>query len=169
MARWRTDPVASDLRWTDPDGWHVTLAFLGAIEPARVPQLIEAAEGVARSSGPFRVAADRVGAFPRPAAAQTVWLGFRDVDGRLAALARAIQDAVLMGVPGGTFRAHLTLARSQVRGGQPLGAWLSSVELPTGTLTVRAVTVYRSHLGRGAPRYEALARMPLGGAGSGRD
>ncbi len=65
-------------------------------------------------------------------------------------------------------RAHLTLGRSRVRRGEPLDPWLATRTFPPTELAVDDVVLYRSHLGRGPARYEELARLPLGGAGSSR-
>lgn len=167
MAAWQAEPTAPNLRWTDPDGWHVTLAFLGATRTARVPELVDALKATAPEVDPFRVRTGGVGAFPRPGAAQAIWYGIADPDGRLKGLAARVQAAVLPPGPGARFRAHLTLARSRVRRGEPLGLWLKTLDPPAGELVVDAITLYRSHLGRGSARYEVLARLPLGGAGSG--
>lgn len=163
VAGWRRRNDAPDLRWTDPDGWHVTLAFMGATDPSVVPELVGALRDVAVGTSPFRVPTGGVGAFPRPGAAQAIWYGVSDPDRRLRDLASHVQAAVLpSGLPA-RFRAHITLARSRVRRGEPLGPWLATLEPPAGTLAVSALTLFRSHLGRGPARYEVLARLPLGG------
>jgi RNA 2',3'-cyclic 3'-phosphodiesterase len=165
--RWTALAHAPDLRWTDPDGWHVTLAFLGATDSSAVPGLVAALGDVASVTPSFRVPTGGVGAFPRPGAAQAIWYGVSDPEYRLRDLAARVQDVVLPAGPQARFRAHVTLARSRVRRGEPLGAWLATLEPPAETLTVNAVTLFRSHLGRGPASYEVLARLPLRGAGSG--
>jgi 2'-5' RNA ligase len=165
--RWRGSGYAPDLRWTDPDGWHVTLAFLGATDSLAVPGLVAALHEVAAGTSPFRVPTGGVGTFPRPGAAQAIWYGVSDPDRRLRDLASRVQAAVLPPGPPARFRAHVTLARSRVRRGEPLGPWLATLEPPSGTLAVNALTLFRSHRGRGPARYEVLARLPLRGAGSG--
>jgi 2'-5' RNA ligase len=164
VAGWRALPGAPDLRWSDPEGWHVTLAFLGPVPPERVPLLVGALTSAVRPFAPFAVATGSVGAFPRPGAAMTVWYGLTDPMGNLAALADAVGEAVLP--PGGTarFRPHLTLGRSRVRRGEPMGPWLASLTVPNGSLPVSDVVMYRSHLGRGPARYEVLTRAALRGA-----
>lgn len=164
---WRARKNAPDLRWTDPDGWHVTLAFLGATDPSAVPGLVSALHVVADGTGAFRVRTGGVGAFPRPGAAQAIWYGMADPDHRLTDLAARVQAAVLPPGPPARFGPHLTLARSRVRRGEPLGPWLATLEPPSGTLVVDALTLFRSQLGRGPARYEVLASLPLRGAGSG--
>ena len=168
VAAWRALPDAPDLRWSDPDGWHVTLAFLGAVSAMRVPSLAEALRTAVRPFPPFTVPTGGVGAFPRLRAATTAWYGVGDPNGDLAALAEAVGEAVLP--VGGTsrFRPHLTLGRSRVRRGEPLGPWLATLPVPIGTLPVSDAVLYRSHLGRGPARYEVLSGAALGGAESGR-
>ena len=167
VAQWKARPDAPDLRWTDPDGWHVTLAFLGATDPSDVPDLVSALRSAAERMAAFRLETGGVGAFPRPGAAQAIWYGLSDPNHRLANLAARVQAAVLPYAAPARFRAHLTLARSRARRGEPLGSWLASLDPPSGTLMVSALTLYRSHLGRGPALYEVLVSLPLGGAGSG--
>lgn len=167
MRAWQARTDVPDLRWTDPDAWHVTLAFLGATDPSVVPDLVNALGVVADGTDAFPLLTGGVGAFPRPGAAQAVWYGMADPDHRLTDLAARVQAAILPPGPPARFRPHLTLARSRVRRGEPLGPWLATLEPPSGTFVVDALTLFRSQLGRGPARYEVLASLPLRGAGSG--
>jgi 2'-5' RNA ligase len=166
VARWQARLDAPDLRWSEPDGWHVTLAFLGNTGPADVPGLVSALRDAVDGVAAFQLETGGVGAFPRPGAAQAIWYGVFDPDHQLTDLAARVQAAVRPSSEPARFRPHLTLARSRVRGGEPLGSWLATLDPPSGTLTVSGLTLFRSHLGRGPARYEALATLPLGGAGS---
>jgi 2'-5' RNA ligase len=165
--RWRASAHAPDLRWANPDEVHVTLAFLGATDSSAVPGLVAALRDVADRTPGFRVPTGGMGAFPRPGAAQAIWYGISDPEHRLRDLASRVQAAVLPSAQPARFRPHVTLARSRVRRGEPLGPWLTTLEPPAGTLAVNALTLFRSHLGQGPARYEVLARLPLRGAGSG--
>jgi len=167
IGMWRAQALVPDLRWTDPASWHVTLAFIGGVGPGRVPPMVEGLQAAVRPFGPFTVPTGRVGAFPRPGAATTAWYGVSDPEERLAALAAAVCDAVLPPDERPRFRPHLTIGRSRVHRGEPLGPWLATLAAPDGELPVSEVVLYRSHLGRGPARYESLASMPLGGAESG--
>ena len=165
VSTWRAADDAPNLRWTDPAGWHLTLVFLGATAPPLVPELVAAVTGVARDETAFQLESGGVGAFPRPRAAQTVWYGVADPGRRLSALAGALATALGQDPGSRPFRPHLTLAHS--RGGPlAIGSWLAALEPPRGTITVASVDLMRSHLGRGPARYEALASVPLRGAGS---
>jgi 2'-5' RNA ligase len=65
--------------------------------------------------------------------------------------------------PDERFRGHLTLARARDRFGTDAGG-LVDVPVPTSRLVVDRLVLYRSHLGRGPARYEALASGELRGA-----
>jgi RNA 2',3'-cyclic 3'-phosphodiesterase len=170
--RWKHEPGAPDLRWTDPDGWHVTLAFLGATDPATVDGLRRGLESVTRQLppqfSPVLVRTGPLGSFPRAAAAQSVWLGIDDPRRQLQDLAYAVQTVVLPQERWRRLRPHLTLGRSRIRRGEPLESWFATRTFPPADFAVEDVVLFRSHLGRGPAQYEELARLRLGGAGSGR-
>ncbi|CAN5361635.1 hypothetical protein BH24CHL10_BH24CHL10_04270 [soil metagenome] len=151
------------MRWTDPDGWHITLAFLGPIHAASVSGLTERLTSVAVHSV-MSFQSGGLGAFPTPARARVAWYGVEDVDGRLAGLASDVARALDLRVTQ-PFRAHLTLGRARRRP-VDLRAWLASASAPEGVVDVDRIALLRSHVGGGPARYETLARIPLGvGAG----
>jgi RNA 2',3'-cyclic 3'-phosphodiesterase len=156
----RGDPDLAGLRWSEPDSWHVTLAFLGSVEADLAPGLISTIGEVAADHGPMRLATGGLGAFPSAGRARVAWYGVADPDGRLAALARDVRDA--LGVEGSAFRAHVTLARARHEP-VPVRGLLERVS-PSGVLVVDHVDLMRSHLGRGPARYERLATAALGTA-----
>ena len=74
-------------RWTDPEGWHITLAFLGATAPHAVPGIADRlARDLAGREG-FSVTTGGIGAFPARGRARVLWYGIEDADRRLAELA----------------------------------------------------------------------------------
>lgn len=158
--------VLDGLRWTPAQHWHVTLAFLPAVPPAAVPELVTRLGRAAarRTVGSARVAG--AGAFPRTARATVVWAGLR-TDGeelaRLAAGCRAAARRIGVETPEGRFQPHLTLARlSRPRDVTPVVAALAGYAGPPWP--VDAVRLVASHLGKGPggrPRHETLAELPL--------
>ena len=154
----RDEPDLAGLRWTDADAWHVTLAFLGAVEADRVDHHVASLREVAAAHRPMRLATGGVGGFPSAGRARVVWYGVADPDGRLGALARDVRLA--LGVEGSEFRAHVTLARARR---EPVSVReLVDRPSPEGTLAVDHLALMRSHLGRGPARYEGLADVELG-------
>ena len=159
----RRHPGADGWRWTDPDAWHLTLAFLGATEVKRVPELATGLAEVVIGINAFSVATGGVGAFPGAQRARVLWYGIDDPDGRLRDVASRASIAV--GLPvAQTFQPHLTLARSRAERGTDARSVLAAAEPPRGNLPIMELVLYRSHLSRGPARYEALSRYALGAA-----
>jgi RNA 2',3'-cyclic 3'-phosphodiesterase len=167
---WRSEPEAPDLRWTDPTGWHLTLAFLGWVAADAVPGIERAMADAARAGQPGQVESGGLGVFPAPRRARVLWYGVSDPSGLLGNLATSMRDRLIPLVPGlaaeSSFRGHVTLARARAERGIDLSGWLSTRVAPAGTVPVDEVILYRSHLGGPGPaRYEALESSPVGRAG----
>jgi 2'-5' RNA ligase len=157
---WRGREELAGLRWADADAWHVTLAFLGSIDPASVPEVVERLATVAEAHPATRSTTGGLGGFPAPARARVAWYGIEDVHGRLARLAADV--AVALGLDASRpLRPHLTLARAR-RAPVDLRPWLASASAPTGVLAADRIELVRSHLGGGPARYETLAAITLG-------
>ncbi len=159
---WRARGDLARLRWADPGGWHLTLAFLGAVARPDVPSICAALAAASARHEPWRTATGGVGGFPSAARARVAWYGVADPDHRLAALAADLRAA--LGVePGSPLRPHVTLARAR-REPADVRAWVASVRAPSAELTVDRLELVRSHLGAGPARYETLAATRLGAA-----
>ena len=147
------------LRAVGEEALHVTLAFLGHrpledVEPARV-----AVRGVERQA--LRLAlGEPLWLGPRRPQALTVAL--EDSDGTLAALRAGVVERLAAALDwepeSRRFRPHVTVARVR-RGARPRTRDLP--EPPQATFVGETVVLYRSHLGGGPARYEALERVVL--------
>ena len=151
------------VRWAPRENWHVTLKFLGRTWPRLtdwVPKQVEAAAGGVE---PFRTRVTGVGAFPSVGKARVLWAGLDDEDGFLSGLAVNIEAGLLDEFPAESraFHPHLTVARSDPP--VKLPPEFAETPLLTEEWEVDHVVLFRSHLGRPAPRYEPLARFPLAG------
>jgi 2'-5' RNA ligase len=155
------------LRWTVPDQWHVTLAFLADVADRHLDDLVERLGRAAARRTPFDVRLAGGGAFPDPGRAKLLFVGVHadTVElGRLATGARAAGVRAGTRVDGGRFRAHVTLARS----GRPFEAtrWLRVLDAYDGpSWTADEMFLIASHLGEGPrrrPRYEVIASLSLG-------
>ena len=149
-----------ELRWTEPQGWHLTLAFLGPISPDTVPDLAAAMTNVAVTRPPFAVPTGGLGAFPSRRDVRVLWYGVIDRSRRLAELAVEVRNAVGL-ESSAPFRAHLTLARARGDRGHPLAPVIRDTVFPAGILNVDRLVLYRGHMGDGPPRYESLAEAAL--------
>ncbi|HEU4950537.1 MAG TPA: RNA 2',3'-cyclic phosphodiesterase [Holophagaceae bacterium] len=111
-------------RWAEPEGLHLTLAFLGEVPEAAVGPLETAAREVATRHRPFELRSAGLGQFPPVGAPRVLWLGFEPSE-PLDALAGDLREVLRRaGVAFNPkpFTPHLTLARrgAGVRPGLPL-------------------------------------------------
>jgi 2'-5' RNA ligase len=150
-------------RWVPRENMHVTLKFLGRTWPRLtdwVPAQIR--EAVAETER-FETRLLGVGSFPSAKRGRAIWAGFEDDGEHLANVAGLIDEALEdeFEPEKRPFHAHLTVARSDPP--LKLPAAYTSTSLESEPWSVDQITLFRSHLGRPAPRYEPLARFPLGG------
>lgn len=127
MAIW--DATASlrrtgrSVRWTPVEQLHITVRFLGDVDPPGVAGVGERLAEAARECGPFDLPLGGVGAFPSMRRPRVVWLGAGPSPG-ITALRSSVETAV--GECGfkaeeRPFRPHITLGRvrSPRRGSSP--------------------------------------------------
>lgn len=163
LAAWAREHAGgvARLRLVDSASLHVTLCFLGARPAAEVGEIAAACRAAASGlPAPALVIGDALWLPPRRPRVLTITLA--DDAGRLAAVQSALARTL---VAGGfyepeprPFLAHVTVARVQ-RDGRARG-----IELPAPEpvrFSAEQVTLYRSRLGGGPARYEALAGISL--------
>lgn len=103
------------LKPSRPDGFHLTLKFLGDSPRSQVSTLLAGIERAAEGISPFNLQAGGLGCFPTPQRPRVLWLG---LSGQLEALRRlqvAVEAQIApLGFPTevGVFSPHLTLART---------------------------------------------------------
>ena len=106
-----------DVRWVRLDTLHVTVRFLGQTAEERIAEIAEATAEIAGRTQPFEVVISGGGAFPSPDRPRVLWLGIAaggdDLE-RLAATTNERLAAIGWEPDTRPFRAHLTLARSDV-------------------------------------------------------
>ncbi|HEX5505276.1 MAG TPA: RNA 2',3'-cyclic phosphodiesterase [Thermomicrobiales bacterium] len=155
---------ALPVRWVDPQGAHLTVKFLGAVEPERVAALTDALATIVTGHRPFLLWTGPTGAFPSPRRPRVLWLGVTGPTDCLDDLQQDVEFALHgLGFPleGRPFRPHLTLGRVR-DGAAPDAAGLTRAleearHLAPAPLPVRDLRLMRSELGRGGPRYTTLA------------
>jgi 2'-5' RNA ligase len=100
-----------DVRWTDPDDFHLTLRFIGEVDPPTFHDIGTALAEV--SARPFEVTLRGIGHFPPRGEPTTLWVG-ADGGEPLAALRRRVDRALAdvgVGPEPRRFQPHVTLAR----------------------------------------------------------
>lgn len=171
-------------RWVPVENLHLTLAFLGATDPERVPALAAAVAPAFAAVPRFETALVGAGTFPPARPARVAWVGLRPSP-ELSSLQRAVAASAArsLGLDPAEldrrpFHPHVTVARPRrpwnrracedfARAFEPApgggaAAASQSFEVEEGVL-------YRSEPGSSGARYVALERFALGPARAGRD
>lgn len=146
-------------RWQPEKTLHVTLHFLGEVDPALLGSLEATMREGCHGFGAVQLQLDHLGAFPSLKRPRNLWLGLAGQRDRLCALETLIRPRVTgLGIPleDRPYTPHITLARD------PLG----SVVVPEVTVApvawaVSELVLFESTLQRGGAIHTPLARLSL--------
>lgn len=156
-------------RWVRPEGVHLTLKFLGYIQPDKVPAVRSAMEEAVRGTEAFEARVAGVGAFPNARRPRVIWVGLEEPTGALLSVQKRLESAL---VPLGfepekrPFKAHLTLARIK-QPGRSAGvaeALEAQKGVDLGKISVEKLVLYKSTLKPTGAVYTPLEEVALGGA-----
>jgi 2'-5' RNA ligase len=154
------------VRWIEPDGYHLTLKFLGEVRPELLPTLERAIDRVAAATNAFPLAISGFGAFPTIRRPRVLWLGV-DPSPALRCLKQDLEWGLAShGFERETraFHPHITIGRAEetegagaFRGLDDLAAGLRfSAKVPAST-----VDLMRSQVSRGGQKYSVLRESAL--------
>lgn len=159
------------LRFVKPGLLHLTLHFLGQLQPSLLTALEAAARNATLRTKPFRVCLDGLNTFPNARRPRVVWGSVSEGTDDLAGLHERLGNQLsLSGLPGGkeSFTPHATLAR--VRKGASmeelqllatvLDDWVNRRRLHVSFRAER-LTIMASRLTREGPSYTPISFHPF--------
>jgi RNA 2',3'-cyclic 3'-phosphodiesterase len=162
------DPALARLRWTRPEGIHLTLKFLGETPAARQKDIESAVGRAAHGIQPFDLHLGKLGKFGTRQNPRVLWI---DVEGETEPLGRLQSQterelAKLRYPPENRkFSPHLTLARIPPERAREvadaLDQALAATEAPTATFSVDELSLMRSELKPGGAVYTRLFAAPI--------
>ena len=156
------------VRWAKREQFHLTLRFLGSVEPPRVRALTEAVQAACQGFGVLRLRAEGIGCFPDARFPRVVWVGVTDLRLQLPRLQTAIQAAsqkFTTEEPEDRFTGHVTLGRiKKIR--RPEAEALAKATIPLaqrafGEWTTSEIHIMQSELSPQGARHGILASIPL--------
>jgi len=153
--------------WVKAGALHVTLRFLGELEPADVER-IQNLLAPPIPIEPFTLEWRGIGTFPSNKHPRALWLGVTNGSAPLAQVeaevSRRLAGDAAVEIEDRAFLPHLTIGRVKMAGeGIDWPKLLQSVEVKRATSTVDRVTLYRSVLSQHGPNYTGLVSAPLSG------
>ncbi len=163
--------LPNGLRWVDPSGIHLTLKFLGDIDPSLAADLMDAMKSVAQAKPGerFSLRLSGLGLFPNPAQPRVLWVGLAGDLDALRALQERTEEAMFglgFAKERRPFSPHLTLGR--VRDGvsadlrRQVGSCLAGLDMEDGEpWEPEAVHLIQSTLMSQGAVYNTLGSVPI--------
>ncbi len=163
---------ATPFRWTQPEQWHLTLAFSRDVPDRSYDDLVDRLGRAARKRHPVQARIAGGGAFPNVARAKVVYVAVDTEAEEMRRMATGARVAVAKSgaeVDGQRFKPHLTLAR--ISRPFEVTRFVRLLDTYDGPgWTVDRIALVASYLGEGPrnrARHEVVETFSLGRAGSG--
>ena len=158
------------VKWVKVQNIHLTMVFLGNINPDVLGFIQEQAQAACLEFGPFSAAIEGMGTFPNRRNPRVLWLGLKGELERLSLFRDALQQNLVpfgIKVEKRPFRPHLTLGRFRKGKGKGLDleellSRYEEVKSPYSMLS--ELVLFRSDLNPTGAVYTRLAAWPLSGA-----
>ncbi len=154
-------------RPVDPASIHLTLKFLGGVQPELLSPIRRRLTEVARNTSPFQLSLRRLGVFPGLKRARVVWFGVDPSDPLQNLHQQIEQEMESLGFEPETrpFKPHLTLMRLKSPTNlAALAHYLQEHEAKAnaGRMEVEEFVLFQSVLKPNGAEYRKLATLPLG-------
>ncbi|QCT04105.1 2'-5' RNA ligase [Paenibacillus algicola] len=150
-------------KWVHPQDYHITLQFLGDLDPEMTASVVSSLSSVAVIQKPFSLTLGKGGVFGLAASPRVMWTG---VDGDLKEL-QVLQQRVTASMAAlglkpeeRPYRPHITAARKFIDGRIPIPCLEQGPERVR--FTADALVLYRTVMGA-SPMYEVQERAAFSG------
>jgi len=150
------------IRWVRPQLLHVTLKFLGDVQPESVPAIPNIMRAAVGGIEPFQISIDRIGAFPPKGRPRVIFAEVENPGGELCGIHEILDRdlAAELGIKkdGRTYTPHITIGRAGRKPlrveAQQLADRLSSSEF--GAVNVKSIVLMSSSLTPSGPLYAVM-------------
>jgi len=154
------------MRWVRPELMHITLKFLGDIDPNQIIEYQSFAQSAANKSQPFQLRLNKLGAFPNFDKPRVIWAGASNVPDALNQLHATLdQQLETFGFRREKlYTPHVTLGRvkeSDKNLLSTLAELVQSTSMRPSAFKVNGITLMGSVLGSGGPSYTPVFQVPL--------
>ncbi|MBW1981219.1 MAG: RNA 2',3'-cyclic phosphodiesterase [Deltaproteobacteria bacterium] len=154
------------VRWVKPHSIHLTLKFLGNIQPEQVDDIAAAINQATSGEAVFTLRATTLGGFPNLRKPRVIWLGLQGEIVPLLRLQARLEDELeSIGFPREKrpFKPHLTIGRIRDRRSQQdLSQLVAAIPLTEfNPFDVQEIILYKSDLRPTGAIYTELRHIPL--------
>ena len=160
------EQCGTGVRWVKPSSIHLTLKFLGNIQPDQVEDIAQAVAQEIRDQPPITLRPTGLGAFPNLRKPRVIWIGMEGEVQRLneiqARVEKTLEPLGFVREKRG-FRPHLTIGRVKDRRRlQSLEDAMATLDMePFNSFDADEIILYKSDLRPTGAIYTKLHRMPL--------
>lgn len=158
--------TGTDIKWVEPGNIHITMKFLGNIEPDQSAVVRDGLCAALDTIGPFDLKLERVGAFPDLNRPRVFWVSVDEGRDALTAMQHRIESElhrrgfVREERP---FSPHLTIGRVRSpKGLAKLTGLIETTSFETDLFAVSRVAVVKSELKPDGPVYTVIDHVDLG-------
>ena len=168
QAKLAVEPAAG-IKWVAPQGIHLTLKFLGWVQPNRIDEIKAAIAAAVTPLAPFGLGISGLGGFPNLRRLDVVWCGLTGDLSSLIELQQAIEKHISpLGFPTEkrAFSPHLTLARLREdvdpEARQSLATKVAATKFEPGlAISVDSISLMRSTLLPSGAVYDCMGCFPF--------
>ncbi|MGA1871313.1 MAG: RNA 2',3'-cyclic phosphodiesterase [bacterium] len=108
------DSTSTKISWIRSESIHLTLKFLGTIDPAQVKPILQKLNDIACTTQPFSITMEGLGVFPNFSHPRVLWVGIKEGAKEICHLQRRVEEKmkeVGFTIEKKEFNAHCTLGR----------------------------------------------------------
>lgn len=158
--------AGADVKWVEPRNIHLTLRFLGDVEPKKTEEVKKTLAEIAAGFRPFELIIKDVGAFPDLSSPRVIWAGVGLGAAESIGIAEAIETRLrAAGIPEGErkFHPHITLGRVRnQKNCERLRKTIEAARFEAGSkIKVDHLTLFRSQLTPKGPVYTPLFKANM--------
>lgn len=148
------------VKWVAFENLHITLKFLGEIDEEKRAKISPSIAAACRGHKPFTAVLGGLGCFPGPRNPRVLWVGLKQGESAVCALAADLDEALAgFGLEKERrFHPHLTIGR--VKRPCRVDGTIAQ-EILTDAFEVCRVVLFRSTLKPAGPTYDVLERFTL--------
>lgn len=156
-----------DIRWVIPLNMHLTLTFLGDIDPSNIEAVGRVLSETAAHYPIFELRPRGMGVFPNIRRPRIIWTGIAGQTDVLRSVQKSVANALDplgFAAEKRPYRGHLTLGRvkSRIDQSRLVDALRTHQEFVSEAFSVERLVMFKSELHPGGPSYTKLCEMPLG-------
>jgi RNA 2',3'-cyclic 3'-phosphodiesterase len=160
----KKDLSQSNIKWVDPQNFHLTLKFLGDVKENYINSLVMLLEQIACNSQIFNLESTEIGYFGRTKHPRVIWYGFNSND-RLLNLQSSIDESLAelgFDKEKKSYSPHLTLGRiKNIVPNNDLKKLLSTLDPLPEIYPITGFSLIESNLKKEGPEYKVLRHFNL--------